>query len=426
VRLVGRAGATAVLVAVVLVCTGATAAASAVFAGTRSSGAATQQVTITGAGGVQLACELVLPAGAVPKGGWPGLVLFPGLGAAPTDGTDFAAAGLASISCDERGTGSSGGSFDLAGPSDAADARAIFHWLAARPQVSDTQIGAYGEDLGGAEVWDAAVAGVPFKAIVPADTWSSLARALDPTGVVNASLLRLLTAVGAPTWNTPSGVGERSYRAHLHSLTIPTLIVHDRGDLLWDLSQATAAYRRLAGPKRLFIGWSGGRPPEPEVDAWFRHYLAGGPSVAGGVVIQHESPDKATTAFRKLPPTRFVRVNLPGSARSRSVRLPGGPFETFGTGTLTVRYTGTSWKQVVAKVSTPNGTLVTEGAEPVRKPADVLTIPLLDEAVFLPRGKKLVVSLSSHDAEFGGSAGGSITVRRVTLKLSVLRRAVSR
>lgn len=422
-RLVGRCRVVVVVAAAVLMCG---AAASAVLAGTGSTGPTTQPVTITGAGGVQLACELVLPAGAAPAGGWPGLVLFPELGAPPTDGTDFAAAGFASISCDERGTGSSGGSFDLAGPSDAADAQAIFDWLAARPEVSDTRIGAYGEDLGGAEVWDAAVAGAPFKAIVPADTWSSLARALDPSGVINASLLRLLTTEGAPTWNTPSGVAKRSYRAHLHSLTVPTLIVHDRGDFLWDLDQATAAYRLLAGPKRLFIGWSGGLPPEAEVDAWFRHYLASGPSVRGGVVIQHESPDKATTTFRKLPPTRFVSVNLPGGARSRAVRLPGGPFETFGVGTVTVRYTGASWKQVIAKVSTPNGTLVTEGAARARKPADVLTIPLLDEAVFLPRGKKLVVSLSSHDAEFGGSSGGSITIRRVTLRLSVLRRAVSR
>ena len=422
-RLVGRTRVVVAVVAAVLACG---AASSAVFGGTELAGATTQQVTITGAGGVQLACKFVLPVGAVPDGGWPGLVLFPGLGATPTDGTDFAAAGFASISCDERGTGSSGGSFDLAGPNDAADARAVFDWLAARPEVSDRQIGAYGEDLGGAEVWDAAVAGVPYKDIVPADTWSSLARALDPTGVVNTSLLSLLTAEGAPTWNTPSRIAERSYRAHLHSLTVPTLIVHDRGNFLWDLSQATAAYRALAGPKRLFVGWSGGLPPESEVDAWFRHYLAGGPPVGGGVVIQHESPDKATTTFRKLPPTRFVSVNLPGNAQSRSVRLPGGPFETFGAGTVTVRYTGASRKQLVARVSAPNGTLVTEGAAPVRKPAGVLTIPLLDEAVFLPRGKRLVVSLSSHDAEFGGSAGGRIAIRRVTLKLSVLQRAVSR
>ncbi|MGH3009248.1 MAG: alpha/beta hydrolase [Gaiellaceae bacterium] len=415
----GRSRAVLAVVVAALVCAGGSAAA-------RASAPTTQEVTIAGAGGVQLACELVLPAGTAPNGDWPGLVLFPGLGDTPTDGTTFAAAGFASISCDERGTGSSGGSFDLAGPTDAQDAQAIFDWLAARPEVSDTQIGAYGEDLGGAEVWNAAVAGVPFKAIIPADTWSSLGSALRPTGAINAGALFLLSAEGPPTWNTPAGIAARSYRPHLHSLTVPTLIVHDRADFLWDLSQATAAYRLLAGPKRVFITWSGAPPPEPEVVAWFRHYLAGGPTVGSGVEIQHEDPDKTTTVFRKLPPTRFVSVNLPGRARSRSVRLPGGPFETFGAGSVTVRYAGASWKQVVAQVSTPNGTLVTEGAAPVRKRAGVLTIPLLDEAVLLRRGRKLVVSLSNHDAEFGGSAGGRMSIARVTLNLSVLRRAVSR
>jgi hypothetical protein len=403
-----------------LVCAGGSAAA-------RADAPTTQEVTITGSGGVKLACEFVLPAGTAPDGGWPGLVLFPGLGGTPptTDGTDFAAAGFASVTCDERGTGSSGGSFDLAGPADAADTQQIFNWLATQPEVSDTQIGAYGEDLGGAEVWNAAVAGVPFKAIVPADTWSSLGRALDPTGLVNASLLQLLTDEGPPTWNTAPGIAERSYRAHLHSLTVPTLIVHDRADFLWDLGQATAAYRLLAGPKRLFVSSSGGPPPPSEVVAWFQGYLAGGAAVGGGVVIQHESPDATTTTFRKLPPTRFVSVNLPGSAMRRSVRLPGGPFETFGVGSVTIRYAGT-WKQVVARVTTADGRLVTEGGAPVSKRAGVLTIPLLDEAVFLPRGKKLRVTLSSHDAEFGGSADGKISVARVTLKLSVLQRAVSR
>jgi hypothetical protein len=387
-----------------------------------------QNVTITGGGGVQLACQFVLPTGTTPAGGWPGLVLFPGLGGTPpsTDGTAFAAIGFASVTCDERGTGSSGGSFDLAGPSDAQDAQAIFDWLAARPEVSDTEIGAYGEDLGGAEVWNAAVAGVPFKAIVPADTWSSLGSALRPTGVVNAGALSVFTAEGPPTWNTASGIAERSYRTRLHSLTVPTLVVHDRADFLWDLSQATAAYTLLAGPKRLFVNWSGGLPPEPEVVAWFQHYLAGGPKVGSGVVLQHEAPDKTTTTFRNLPPRRFVSVNLPGSLRSRSVRLPGGPFETFGSGSVTIRYVGATWKQVVARVSTPDGTLVTEGAAPVEKRTGVLTIPLLDEAVLLRRGKKLVVSLSSHDSEFAGPAGGKIAIARVTLKLSVLQRAVSR
>jgi hypothetical protein len=406
--------------AAALVCAGATATA-------RAGGPTTQDVTITGYGGVQLACQFVLPAGTAPAGGWPGLVLFPGLGgtAPSTDGTTFAGIGFASVMCAERGTGSSGGSFDLAGPNDAADAQAIFDWLAARPEVSDTQIGAYGEDLGGAEVWDAAVAGVPFKAIVPADTWSSLATVLRPTGAVNTAPLSLFTAEGPAAWNTPSGVAARSYRAHLHALAVPTLLFHARGDFLWDLSQATTAYRLLAGPRRLFVGGDGSLPPTSEVEAWFQRYLAGGPKVPGGVVIQHEG-SASTTRFLKLPPTRVVSVNLPGRALKRSVWLPGGPLETLGVGSVTIRYTGASWNQVVAQVSTPGGTLVTEGAVPVTKSAGVLKIPLLNEVSLLQPGKKLEVRLTSHDSEFGGVAGGKIAIGRVTLKLSVLQRAVSR
>ena len=106
--------------------------------------------------------------------------------------------------------------------------------------------------------------------------------------------------------------------------------------------------------------------------------------------------------------------------------LPGGPLETFGPSSVTIRYTGASWKQVVAKVSTANGTDVTEGATPVKATEGVLTIRLLDEVVLLRRGKKLVVTLSSHDGMFGGTATGEIAIQRVTLRLSVLRRAVSR
>jgi len=401
-----------------LVCVGSSA-------GARAGALTVQEVTITGDGGVPLACQFVLPAGTAPDGGWPGLVLFPGLGGTPPsiDGTEFAAAGFASVTCDERGTGSSGGSFDLAGPEDAADAQWIFDWLAARPEVSDTQIGAYGDDLGGAEVWDAAVAGVPFKAIVPVDTWSSVSHALRPTGVLNAGALSLFTAEGPATWNTPAGIGARAYRAHLHSLTVPTLLVHDRTDFLWDLSQATSAYQLLAGPKRLFIGWL---PPEAEVVAWLRHYLAAGPPVGQGVELQHAVPDTTTTRFHKLPPIRFVSVNLPGAALKRSVWLPGGPLETFGAGSVTIRYTGASWQQVVAKVASSDGTLVTEGAAAVTKRSGVLKIPLLNEMALLSRGKKLVVTLSSHGGEFGGSGGGKIAIHRVTLRLSVLQRAVSR
>lgn len=403
----------------VLLCAGASTAAGA-------DASATKEVTITGTGGVPLGCGFKVPAGTAPANGWPAIVVFPGLGLThaneDADQTLFAADGFASISCDERGTGSSGGSFDLAGPTDAQDAQAIFNWLVAQPSVSPTKIGAYGENLGGAEVWDAAVAHVPFKAIVPAYTWSSLARALRPTGALDTRALSLFAAEGSQAWNTTSGIAARAYRGHLHALTVPTLIVQSRQDYRWDLSQATAAYRLLAGPKRLSIVWS---QPQSEVEAWFTHYLAGGPKVGSGVEIQHESPYHAITKFLRSPQTRVVSVNLPGSALTRSVWLTGGPLETFGGGNVTIRYTGASWKQVVATVATASGTEVTEGAAPLTKSAGVLKIPLLNEVRLLPRGKTLVVTLSSHDATFGGASGGTIAVGRVTLKLSVLQRAVS-
>src|SRR5581483_8018956 len=131
----------------------------------------TQELTIAMSDGTLLACGLVLPAGAPPAGGWPGLLLFSGLGqthfSMETLGTQtFAPSGFASLTCDERGTGSSGGAFDLAGPKDVQDVRDLFAWLASRSEVSDTKIGALGFAIGGAEVWNAAVAGVTFKAIV--------------------------------------------------------------------------------------------------------------------------------------------------------------------------------------------------------------------------------------------------------------------
>lgn len=400
-------------------------------------GSTTQELTLTVSDGTKLACGLVLPGGSPPDSGWPGLLLFPGLGQTHAAmetiaNASFAPAGFASLTCDERGTGASGGAFDLAGPTDVQDVHDLFTWLAARSYVSDTEIGAFGLSAGGAEVWNAAAAGVPFEAIVPADTWTSLSRALLPNGVVKTGLLDALTRFHPPaSWSSASGLAARSSRDRLHALTVPAFAVQSRQDSSFDLDQATAAYRLLAGPKRLYAG----DVPRalPEIVAWFEKYLAAGPAVSGGVELAHDPWDGATSVFRSLPPTRSVSVNLPGGATRRSVRLTGGPLETFGDGLVTVRYAGAtpSWTQLVATVTVKGRkTPVTEGAALVSGAAGVVAIPLLDEAALLPRGKRLVVTLgaSSPDGVFAGNppAGAAITLGRVTLELSVLRLAVSR
>jgi pimeloyl-ACP methyl ester carboxylesterase len=457
-------------VAVVLACAGAASASlnSARAAGT----AAKQELTITASDGTKLACGLVLPAGAPPAGGWPGLLLFHGLGQEHQfmeriAKLAFAPAGFASLACDARGTGASGGKFGLDGPTEVQDARDLFAWLAARAEVSDTQIGAVGLSLGGGEVWNAAVAGVPFKAIVPAITWTNLGRALNPGGVVKVGEVAALAHYVPGTWEpslaqarddllrgsvtsaVKAAEAARSSRGRLHALKVPTLILQGRHDFLFDLDQALAAYRLLAGPKRLYLGDLGHAPASnpqseqvvyfAEVVGWLEHYLAGGPKlVGGGVELAHDPWKGTTSSYQGLPPIRAVSANvlaaktLPsGGAVRSSVRLPGGPLETFGDGYVIVRYSGAgaTWTQLAATVSVKGQkTPVTEGAARVTKRSGVLRIPLMDQAVLLPRGKKLVVTVGAGSSDVYKAPGGTsstIKVGRVTLKLSVLRSAVS-
>jgi dienelactone hydrolase len=463
VRIVGRARVVLVVLAAALVCAGS---ASAVSGWT--------EVTITASDATSLACAYIVPSGTAPAGGWPGVILFHGLGQSHTDmepyGSALAQFGFAALTCDARGTGASGGKFGLDGPTEVQDAQDQFTWFAARSDVSNTQLGALGLSLGGGVVWNAAAAGVPFKAIVPAITWTNLGAALNPNGVPKVGLLnQLFQSVPSSQWDpsltqtrtdllsgtvttaVKSAEAARSSRSKLHSLQVPTFLLQGRHDFLFDLDQALAAYKLLAGPKRLYLGDLGHAPAKnpaaeqptylTEAVGWFVHYLAGGPNlVGGGVELAHDPWNGKTSFYKALPRTRHKFVNLPGKTKlsapgaftSRSVRLTGGPLETFGDGSITVRYSGaaSSWTHLVATVAVKGtSTPVTFGAARVTKQSGLLKIPLSNQAVLLPRGKRLVVAVGGETANgvyAQGGGSGSITVRGITLNLSLLKRAVSR
>lgn len=453
-----------------LVCGGA---ASAGVAATSSASATTQELTIQVSDGTKLACGLVLPAGSPPAGGWPGVLLFHGLGQDHQSMETIASAalaplGFASLACDARGTGASGGTSGLEGPTEVQDVRDLFNWLAARSDVSDTQIGAFGLSLGGGAVWNAAVAGVPFKAIVPAITWTSLGAALNPNGVPKGGEIEALTQLTPPArWDpsitsavislaggvvTPavkSAEAVRSSRSKLNSLHVPTLLLQGRHDFLFDIDQALAAYKLLAGPKELYIGDLGHRPatnPTAELPtylgdavAWFEHYLAGIGAVHGGVELAHDPWNGTTTSYAGVPPTRHTSVTMPGSKRiagnesvTRSARLTGGPLETFGDGSVSIRYSRNSvLTEIRAMVSVKGGAVVTVGAARIGGGSGVVKIPLLDEALLLARGKRLVVTVGGTTADgvylpFQGGGAPAITIGRVTLDLSLLAKTVSR
>ena len=466
--LVGRVRVVVAILAAALVCAGGASAA-----------AGWTEVTITASDSTPLACAYIVPSGTAPAGGWPGVILFHGLGQSHTDmepiGSALAQFGFASLACDARGTGGSGGKFGLDGPTETQDARDLFNWFAARPDVSNTQIGAFGLSLGGGAVWNAAVAGVPFKAIVPAITWTNLAAALNPDGEPKSGLVGILSqAVPLSKWDptlaqtaqtllqgdvTPavtSTEAARSSRSNLHALIVPTLLLQGRHDFLFDMSQAIAAWKLLAGPKRLYLG-DLGHPPATnpaaeqagyvaEAAAWFGHYLAGGPALPGGVELAHDPWDGTTTVYKKLPTTRTASVNLPtpglkqpGTAIIIShARFTGGPYETFGPGSVTVHYTAAkNWTHLVATVWVQgSSTPVTEGAAPVKSSSGVVKIPLMNEAAFLKRGKKVIVDLGEESTDdvnhlhvpiyASAQQNASIRIGSATLKLSFLKRAVSK
>ena len=468
--LVGRARIVVAILAAALVCTGGAAAASG-----------WTEVTITASDSTPLACAYIVPSGTAPTGGWPGVILFHGLGQSHTDmepiGTAMAQFGFASLACDARGTGGSGGKFGLDGPTETQDARDLFNWFAARSDVSNTQIGAFGLSLGGGAVWNAAVAGVPFKAIVPAITWTDLGTALNPDGVPKSGLVGILSqAVPLAKWDptlaqtaqtllqgevTPavtSSEAARSSRSHLHALTVPTLLLQGRHDFLFDMDQAITAWKILAGPKRLYLGDLGHAPATnpaaeragyvAEATAWFGHYLGGGPSLPPGIELAHDPWDGTTTVYKKLPATRKASVNLPSTGLKlpgtailiRSARFTGGPHETFGPGSLTVHYTAAkNWTHLVATVWVKgSGTPVTEGAAPIKSSSGVVTIPLMDEAVLLKRGKKIIVDLGEESTDDvyhlhvpiyatpSSAQNASITIGSATLKLSFLKHTISK
>jgi pimeloyl-ACP methyl ester carboxylesterase len=436
--------------------------------------AAPQPVTVTASDGVPLACSFVEPDGTPPAGGWPAVILFHGLGGSHTDMEPiatgaFAPAGFASLECDARGTGASGGQFGLDGPREDQDAQDLYDWLTARSDISDTQIGAFGLSLGGGAVWNAVAAGVPFKAIAPEITWTNLQTALAPNGVAKTELVTLLAgltppsrwdpallqaagslAQGTVTADAVAAAAARSPLAKLPAIGVPTLLLQGRHDFLFDIDQAETAYKELAGPKELYIGDVGHVPASnPPAEAptylgllvkWFVRYLDGSGSTGAPVMLAHDPWDGKLTTYSTLPPTSTISVSLPGTTRigangkvARGARITGGPHETFGDSTVTVHYTGAkSWGHLVAVLSA-NGipTAISTGACPITRPSGTVQIHFMNESVRVPAGAKFVVTLAatSGNAPVYGTpvaAGASITIKSESLRLSVLKKAVSK
>jgi ABC-2 type transport system ATP-binding protein len=425
-------------------CVASLAAALVLVAGNaHGSVAARQDVSIPMDDGVPIAATLYLPDGTPPAGGWPAIVVLHGLGGtrqqmnALIEGYGLTGLGYALLTFDARGFGESGGLVGLDGPREVADTRAVRDWLAARPDVSDTKVGALGVSYGGGAVFNSLVAGVPWAAVVTISTWVDLYSALMPQGLAKSGAVVALAASIPPARRDPSldaagaaaltgnaaavkqWADARSSLQALGSVTTPVFMAQGRRDFLFGLDQGTRAYARLRGPKALYVGLHGHAPSTfpaadtgyllTKVRAWLDCYLreTGCDGAQSSVYVVPETFAGQAVRRGTLPPVSPTFVSFPGvttfAQKGKAVRTSGrqrNAIEIFGTPTLqtTVAASG-GWSRLVAVLTarTPTGREIVVGAGgvPTATGAHRVTIRLSSQATFVPKGSRFTVTLAS-------------------------------
>jgi fermentation-respiration switch protein FrsA (DUF1100 family) len=444
-----------------------------------------KEISLTMDDGVRIDAALLLPDGTAPAGGWPTIMMFHGLGGnhqglAPL-AQSYVAKGYAVFVPDARGHGTSGGFVSLDGPREVADIRTEFAWLVARPEVSDTQIGAWGISLGGGAAWNSVVAGVPFKALETYETWSDLFRALFPQSFGKAgAIYQFAQSVPAEridpslrsyvpqmigNENLPAVrqlLGTRSSLNFMSAVTTPSFLFQGRRDFAFDIDQAADAYRRLAGPKRLYVGDFGHAPstfPGPDLahvldlsTRWYDRFLKGMPNgvdTEKPVEVATSPWTGKTASFAGLPAVR--RITLVSKGRSalaergkvvRTLRLPSKTVEQFGAPTVRVTAsTPTQWPHLVAVLTAVDArgteSILTEGGTltSLGRKTRTISFKLISDANLIPAGSRLRLYLGATSTvqNIGNllylnlvPEGSRLTVGRVTLTLPVLPKTISR
>lgn len=446
--------------------------------------AARQDVSIPMDDGVSIAATLYTPDGAVPAGGWPAIVFLHGLAGnrqqmnALVEGYGFTGGSYAILTFDARGHGQSGGLAGIDGPREVQDIRAIRAWLAARGDVSDSTIGAWGISYGGAGIFNSLVAGVPWSAVVTVQTWTDLYSALMPQGLAKSGLVAGLAGSIPPERRDPElgavqaaalagnaaavrpWAEARSSLSKLDSVTTPVFMAQGRRDFLFGIDQGTRAFARLRGPKALYVGLHGHAPSTfPAADtahlltrarAWFDCHLraTGCDGARASVYVASETFAGETARRGTIPPVAPTFVSFPGVttfARSGKVSRTSAPLrkeiEIYGSPTVQTSIAASGgWSRLVAVLTarTPQGKeiVVSAGGVPTKPGAQKVTIGLINQATFVPKGSRLTLTLASSSTAQSPSnvlyldlpmaPTARARVGTATLKLPGLRTPVTR
>lgn len=446
---------------------------------------AREDVLIAMDDGVSIAATVYRPDGEAPAGGWPALVFLHGLSGNRTqmnalvEAYGFAGGPYVILTFDARGHGDSGGLVSIDGPREIADTRSVHDWLASRPDVADTKVGAWGISYGGGAVFNSLVAGVPWAAVVTVETWTDLYSALAPQGLVKSGLVAGLAGSIPEAKRDPSLIAvqaaafagntaavrpwaaARSSLDRLGSVTTPVFMAQGRRDFLFGIDQGSRAFGLLRGPKRLYIGLHGHAPSSfpaadtsslmTQVRAWFDCYLrsSGCDPDSTAVFLAAERPAGRIARAHTLPlPTSATRITLPGQSSFvrggkaiRRIRPLAKPLEVFGSPVVRTTIVGSGgWSRLVAVLTarTPQGKeiVVSAGGVPTTNGPKQVTIRMIDQATFVPKGSRLTLTLGSSSLAQSASnllyldlpmpAGARVRVGNTLLTIPALRTPITK
>jgi hypothetical protein len=362
-----------------------------------------------------------------------------------------------------------------------ADTRSVYNWLAAQPNVNPQRIGAWGVSLGGGAVLRSLVEGVPWKAVEVLETWTDLYGALAPQNLSKSgAIYGLLSSVPESRRDLTlkaieqdalasrnqavlrAWAAQRSTRSMLSKIKTPIYFFQGRRDFAFDIAEATAGYRLVKGPKRLYIGNFGHSPstfPGPDIGFvtlegrdWFDRYLWGRsyyephPPVTVAAIPHHGKPRSA----RSLPKTKQLSFALGGrdalSSSTKATRTSHPlrtKVETFGSAHVRVkaRLSG-GWSRLVAVLTAKPRRgpeiVVSEGGikTSAMSGTHTLTIRMIDDATVIPRGSTLTLTFASNSLaqdpnnllylDLPMAPTARISLGRAQLTLPILRKPISR
>lgn len=147
---------------------------------------------------VVLDATITIPAGTIPSGGFPGVILVHGYGGSKRDmeilASILATYGYASLAYSVRGQGSSGGYSTTSGETERLDLNEVIQHFRTHQGINPDRMGVAGGSQGGIHAWMAAVfrmAGV--RAVVPTYATPHFASDLIPGNCVSQALARELS-----------------------------------------------------------------------------------------------------------------------------------------------------------------------------------------------------------------------------------------